>query len=135
MNHLPARRKHARMDVQPPGRVDCEGHCGFVRRKYVCCVASKAPTACSGKVIAHHVQSYRAIEGGMGMKVGDHRVVPLCDAHHIPYVHQKGQQYVEKECGVNLEKIAAACWQDDDYHRGKYEREWRADWPGVALPY
>jgi hypothetical protein len=74
-------------------------------------------------------------EGGTGLKVGDHRVVPLCDDHHIPYVHRKGQPYVEKECGVSLEKISAACWQADGYHRMKYEREWRETWGDAPLPY
>jgi hypothetical protein len=133
--HLPARKPKPSMNAQPPGRVDCEGHLGFVRRKFVCCLTGAAPTPCEGKTVAHHVQSYRAIEGGMGMKVGDHRSVPLCDAHHVPYVHLKGQAHVEKECGVNFEKIAAACWDDDDYHRMKFEREWKAEWPGVPLPY
>lgn len=123
------------MNAQPPGRVECEGHCGYVRRKFLCCLEGKAPTPCNGKRTSHHVQSFRATEGGMGMKVGDHRVVPLCDAHHIPYVHQKGQEHVERECKVSFEKIAAACWQDDTHHRIKYEREWREMWGETPYPY
>lgn len=134
MNY-PRRKPKLRMNVQPPGQVECEGHLSFVRRKYLCCLAGKAPTPCGGKVVAHHVQSYRAIEGGIGMKVGDHRAVPVCDAHHIPYVHQKGQPFVEKETGVDLEKFAANCWRDDDYHRLKFEREWREMWGDTPLPY
>lgn len=132
--YRPQKRKRAKMNVQPPTRVECLGH-GRIVRKLICCLQGRAPTPCSGDTVAHHVQSYRAIEGGMGLKVGDHRQVPLCDAHHIPYVHQKGQQYVERECKIDLENVAAECWKADTYHRTKFERDWKEEWGDVPLPY
>lgn len=134
MNAL-RRKPKVRMNVQPPGRVECEGHLSFVRRKYICCLAGKAPTPCEGKTQPHHVNENRASEGGVNMKVGDHRVAPLCNAHHVPYVHRVGEARVKKETGVDLSKVADDAWADDSYHRLKFEREWREDWGDTPLPY
>lgn len=55
---------------------------------------------------AHHVQSFRSgPEGGMGKKVGDHRVVPMCSTAHIS-VHVLGQEKFELQYGIDLEKVA-----------------------------
>lgn len=129
------RKPKVRMNVQPPGRVECLGHLSYMRRKYLCCLGGKAPTPCEGPIETHHVNENRASEGGMGMKVGDHRVAPVCHGHHVPYIHRVGEAQVKKETGVDLSKVADEGWMTDDYHRLKFEREWRAEWPGVPLPY
>lgn len=101
----------------------CAGHLKWVRG-HECCIAPKNAAAihqCSGKMEAHHVQSYRAIEGGMGMKVGDDKVVPLCSNAHWA-VHAVGQRAFEIANGVDLEKVAAELWRISP-HGVKYRQE------------
>lgn len=121
MNYYPTTRKRPRMQAPKPGSpVRCESHLAWVR-KLVCVCADIDPSGCSGKYHAHHVQSHRRTEGGMGMKVGDDKVVCLCAAHH-DLVHRDPQEDFEKFFKVDLEKIAATTWRRSP-HRIPYERK------------
>lgn len=123
------------MNAQPPGRVICPGHCKVVRTKYDCAIAGKKMKStgetheCWGRIDPHHVESRGA--GG-----GDHCVVPLCRrAHDLGESPNWSWQRFKDEFGVDLEKMGAALWQADAYHRLKFEREWRETWGDVPLPY
>lgn len=135
MNHLPRLKVRQRMNVQPPDRVICPGHCKVVRTKYQCLAAGKVsavtnePHVCEGRIDPHHARTRGA--GG-----DDTRVVPLCRRLHNRLDSPgHSQASVEKEFGLNMLASGAALWQADTYHRVKFEREWREQWPGVDLPY
>lgn len=123
------------MNAQPPDRVICPGHCKVVRTKYDCAIVGRKrksdgePHVCWGRIDPHHVTSRGA--GG-----GDHQVAPLCrGAHDLGESPGWSWKRFKDEYDVDLEKMAAACWLADPYHRLKYEREWAEQWPGVDLPY
>lgn len=108
------------MGIREDSRVASLGHCQWVRG-HDCTIAGKPGHECLGRIEAHHLQSYRAIEGGMGRKVGDDKAVPLCSAAHMS-VHGLGQPQFEKAHKVDLEKIAAELWKRSP-HRVKWERK------------
>jgi len=127
MNYVPRikRRKHRAMNVQAPARVDCAGHLKWVRG-HICLVEGVNGHTCSGRIEAHHVISRGA--GG-----GDEQVVPLCSGAHDDG-HLRGWDTFARDYGVDLDKIAAAFWQQSP-HRARYEREWREMWNDTPLPY
>lgn len=124
------------MDAQPPSRVECRGHWEWMRkRNYLCLAVGKvskvtgAAHVCEGRLDPHHAKTVGA--GG-----GDNHIVPLCR-----FIHSRldspghSQKSVEAEYGLNMLATAAALWREDSYHRIKFERGWREEWPGVDLPY
>lgn len=111
---LPKRKKRSRMGLRESSVVRCPGHLKWVRGHECACAGHFIQ--CNGRINAHHVQSYRAIEGGMGMKVGDDRTVSLCALHHAD-VHNVGQTIFEKTYDVNLEKTAAELWAKSPHRR------------------
>lgn len=129
---FPQRKKRSPMGLRESSVVRCQGHLKYVRG-FECCVAGKdaamrapnfggkPPHVCEGKMEAHHLQSYRAIEGGMGMKVGDDKCVPLC-GHAHQLIHTIGQSAFSKRYDVNLEHVAADLWRRSP-HRIKYEQQ------------
>lgn len=129
---IPKRKKRARMGLRESSVVRCPGHLKWVRG-HECCIAGvpgtmrapnfggKPPHVCEGKIEAHHLQSYRAIEGGMGMKVGDDKTAPLCGSAH-QLIHSIGQMAFEKRYDTNLEHVAAELWVKSP-HRSKYEQK------------
>ena len=111
------RKKHPKMGLRVSSLVRCPGHLKWVRG-HECCASG--PT-CDGKIHAHHLQSYRAIEGGMGLKVGDDKCVPPCAIHHDE-IHRNGQTAFEAWTKTNLEKTAAEMWKQSP-HGQKYRME------------
>lgn len=109
MNYLPKRKKRERSGIRDDdGPIRCPSHLKWVRG-HECCAISK-PIHCEGRIEAHHLQSFRAIEGGMGMKVGDDKAVPLCNFHHWD-IHAVGQPLFEKTYRLSLEATAADLWK------------------------
>lgn len=117
----PGRRKRPKMGLRCSSVVRSQGHLKNVRGRY-CILFGKPGHDCTGRHHAHHVQSYRAIEGGMGMKVGDDKTVCLCDLAHEE-VHRIGQDAFQKKWGTDLEAEAATAWREDADHRRKWELE------------
>lgn len=115
---IPRRKPKVRMGVREPSVIRCPGHLQWTRGN-ACAVANHIGHLCSGKIHAHHVQSWRAIEGGMGMKVGDDRVIALCASAHDA-IHRDGQTAFEKRYDLSCEAIAKKNWQASP-HRLKYE--------------
>lgn len=120
------------MGLRESSIIRCPGHLKFVRG-FECCIAGKPgimrapdfggkpPHVCEGKIEAHHLQSYRAIEGGMGLKVGDDKCIPLCGAAH-QLIHTIGQSAFSKRYDVNLEHFAAKFWETSPQGR-----KWRVE--------
>lgn len=131
---IPKRRKKPLMGLRESSIVRCQSHLKWVRG-HECCVAGKFGTlrapafgglpahVCEGRMEAHHLQSYRAIEGGMGLKVGDDKAVPLCSiAHNL--IHQIGQSAFSKRYNLNLEHTAAELWLRSPHgQKYRYEHE------------
>lgn len=120
--YRPQKRKRAKMGVRESSVIRCTGHLQWVR-SHVCaiqdgCYPDEPVHHCSPKVEAHHLQSFRAIEGGMGMKVGDDKTIPLCAGAHEE-VHRIGQPAFERKWKVDLESVAARLW-DLSPHGKKY---------------
>ena len=120
------RLKRQPMGLRQSSVVRSQGHLQFVRGN-VCCIAGKPGHDCApGNSHAHHVQSYRAIEGGVGMKVGDDKVVPLCSTAHDE-VHRIGQAAFEKKWSIDLESQAGKEWKNDSYHKARWELKQRGE--------
>lgn len=119
------RFKRPKMGIRVDPRVHSPGHLAYVR-KCPCLIADEKNHECfysrPNQSHPHHVQSYRAIEGGMGRKVGDDKIVPLCDRAH-DLVHGRGQKWFEESFKRDLEKDAANYWNADAYHKRKWELE------------
>lgn len=115
---IPKRRTRPKMGVRQPDVVRCAGHLKWVRG-HECLIAPKNLSTlhqCSGRIEAHHLQSFRAIEGGMGMKVGDDKCVPLCSNAHRA-IHAVGQPAFERSHVLDLERIAAGLWKASPHGR------------------
>ncbi len=124
------RKKRPKMGLRESSLVRSPGHLKWVRG-HECCIAGKqgamrapnfggtGPHICEGRMEAHHLQSYRAIEGGMGLKVGDDKAVPLCSRAH-KLIHDIGQSAFSKRYDLNLEQHAAKLWTASA-HRRKWE--------------
>lgn len=124
---IPKRRTRPKM--MPPKEdapIRCQSHLKWVRG-HECAVAGAA-VICMGRIEAHHLQSFRAIEGGMGMKVGDDKCVPLCSGHHDS-VHTLGQPAFERHYKTNLEATAADLWRTSPHGRAWRLQHEQADAP------
>lgn len=119
------RRKKQRMGLRESSVVRCPGYLKWLRG-CDCILPGKYNHKCEGRIEAHHLQSLRAIEGGMGMKVGDNRCVPLCSLAHQE-IHSKGQPEFERYYSYfpgDLEDIAEGHWHHPkNTHRVAYERK------------
>lgn len=109
MNFL-KRLKRPKMGLRESSVVRCPGHLKWVRGFPCVCSYGNGFAECTTRMEAHHLQSFRAIEGGMGMKVGDDKCVPLCSFHHQA-IHQLGQPRFETIYNVPLENRAAMFWE------------------------
>lgn len=118
---LPRKKTRPRTKQPDPDKVDSKGHLQFLRTRFDCAVAGKIRPgerhhlACGGKMHAHHVRTVGA--GG-----GDNEAVPLCAVHHSQ-IHTLGWRTFGAAYGVNLPKMAADLWWEDDYHRIAWERK------------
>lgn len=131
--NLPKRKQRPRMNVQPPTRVECPGHCKWVRSSFGCAIAGKVCKStgiaheCEGRIDPHHTPTRGA--GG-----GDDRVVPLCrKAHDLIETPNWSEARVQSEYGVPFAPMAADLWKADAYHRGKYEMSMMEMW-GFKYP-
>lgn len=120
--NIPRRRKRERMGVRESSVVRCQGHLKWIRG-LECAVAGKmtgrgVPHVCDGRMEAHHVQSFHLTEGGMGMKVGDDKAIPLCSNAHQG-IHSNGQATTEAIYQMDFAKLAGALW-DASPHGRKY---------------
>lgn len=120
---LPRRRKRKPMGVRTPDRVRSPGHLAWVRG-HECAVRSGS---CAGKIQAAHVRVDG--KGGISLKPGDDRTIPLC-AHHHHYQGWIGEPAFEKEFGIDMAKIAASLWQADIRHRRAWEEKMEKEGAG-----
>lgn len=112
---LPQRKKRQKMGVRQSDKVECPGHCRWVRTQFQCAISGKSDHECYGPTETHHVTTRGA--GG-----GDDQVVPLCSRAHF-LGHSMGWETFAAKYSVDLPKMAADLWKADTYHRQKYERE------------
>ncbi len=111
---LPQRRKRERSGMRDnDGPIRSPGHLQFVRG-FVC---SAQDTECAGKIEAAHVRL--GSHAGLSQKPGDHKVVPLCAAHHSEQ-HEQVEATFWKSRGKDPHRIADQLWQASK-HRLKFE--------------
>ena len=96
------RRTRPRLD-RPPDRVRCDAHLQYLRG-FICAASDQG---CGGKIEAAHVRMCG--DGGMALKPGDDRVVPLCARHH-QIQHQIGERRFWHEQRIDPLKLAAELW-------------------------
>lgn len=123
----PKRKDRVRSGIRDDdGPIRCPGHLKWVRG-HACSIDSKCTGTeqhfCQGRIESHHLQSYRAIEGGMGLKVGDDKTVSLCGKAHQD-IHMLGHSAFCKLWNVDLERIASDLWKASP-HRLSYEQKRR----------
>lgn len=103
--------------------VRCTGHLQWIRG-HECSIAGRRTSSigdvhiCDGKTQAAHVR--RNGDGGMAMKPGDNRTIPLCHKAHA-HQHQIGELAFELLYRINMAEIAAELWRTS-LHRRKWEQ-------------
>ena len=98
---LPKRRKPKRSGIRDgDGPIRCPAHLQWVRG-HECAIAG---ALCEGPIEAAHVRM--GLAGGMGMKPGDDRAVPLCAGHHRGQ-HTVGEAAFWRLHGIDPIRLAA----------------------------
>jgi hypothetical protein len=109
-----------RVDTRPrkrnaprPAEKSAPGFLQWVRGR-ACCLLSRG--GCGGKIEAAHVDY--AGDKGMGTKVADRHVVPLCAFHHAEQHRIGWKSFEAKYSGLNALTTADFLWRH---------------WPGLPL--
>lgn len=99
---IPRRRKPQRSGIRAAdGPLRCTAHLAWIRG----CTCSTPGPDCVLNIEAAHVR--RGQGGGMGLKPGDDRTLPLCSAHHAEQ-HRIGERAFERRYSIDMVEIAEA---------------------------
>ena len=108
----PTKRKRTKMGVREPSVIRSPSHLAWIRT-HVCVLSNRGE--CDGRIEAAHVRIGHG--GGMGMKPGDDRSLPLCHSHHAEQ-HNIGDQTFQAKYSINLLEIAEIFAKRSPHRKG-----------------